>query len=138
MYFGTDPNVLNVNKLCTSRVVFTYAYYLFHMTFVPFAGYLSVAIYICVYVSYRRAVSHNAGASNNAITDQQRRLTITLGIITVSTLFLFSIPLSVFTLCALMGIASSPIPRYTYGCRSFGLLFSLYCVCNMNLRCRSP
>jgi hypothetical protein len=123
-YFGTDPNVLNVNKLCTSRVVFTYAYYLFHMTFVPFAGYLSVAIYICVYVAYRRAVSHNAGASNNAITDQQRRLTITLGIITVSTLFLFSIPLSVFTLCALMGIAA-PQPLL------LGIFIRFSTICNV-------
>jgi hypothetical protein len=105
-YFGTDRDDQNVNKACTSQVVITLSYNSFHMTFVPGAGLLSVGIYICVYFAYKRAVVNHrsAGADSNAITNQQRRLTVTLGIITVSTLFLFDIPMSIFAVSALMNV----------------------------------
>jgi hypothetical protein len=102
-YFGTS-HLPNINKLC-ARPAAAATYNLYQPTLVAGAGCISVAIYICVFVAYRRTMSQIS--PNTSLHDQkaiilQRRLTVTLGIITVSTFFLFIIPFSIIAVYTLM------------------------------------
>uniref|UniRef100_A0A914X9U4 G-protein coupled receptors family 1 profile domain-containing protein n=1 Tax=Plectus sambesii TaxID=2011161 RepID=A0A914X9U4_9BILA len=107
-YFGTK-NATTVTKMCTNPGI-PYAYNLYQQTMIAGAGYLSVIIYFFVFLSYRRAV-RNIAPSTNVIGEQhavalQRRLTVTLGIITISTFIFFIIPYTIFAVCAWMNVVA--------------------------------
>jgi hypothetical protein len=116
-YFDTS-HTASIPKLCTVSA-FSHSYNLYNLTVIAGSGLLSVVIYFGVFVVYRRSMNRIEPRTNDqqqrAIA-QQRRLTVTLGIITASTLFLSVIPFIigvfyvfmniVFTQSALVGVIS--------------------------------
>jgi hypothetical protein len=102
-YFQTD-NTPTAPKSCPTGTIFAFSYNLFHTIFVAGASYTSVAIYICVFFAFRRATKLRISPNDQSHDSQQRRLTVTLGIITSSTFFLFVIPFSYLSVCALMNV----------------------------------
>jgi hypothetical protein len=90
-YFYTDPGP-TVGLTC-SHDLFSFSYEIFHIASIAGSGYASFVVYICVFIAYRRAMRKTAsittvhGHEQRAINgDQQRRLTVTVGLINVSTL----------------------------------------------------
>jgi hypothetical protein len=108
-HFETD-NTPTAPKLCSTGTIFPDSYNLFHVAFVAGASYISVVIYICVFFAYRRATKVRISPNDHTHDSQQRRLTVTLGIITTSTLFLYIIPFSYLSICALMKVVP-PFPN---------------------------
>jgi hypothetical protein len=112
-YFGTSPLLSATNtKVCTLLPT-PHWYYVYHMTLISGAGCVSVAIYIGIFFAYRH--NNHVTALARARTNQphftislaklaiQRRLTVTLGIITVSTLIFFIIPYTILAVTLWIG-----------------------------------
>jgi hypothetical protein len=122
-YFDTSK-LSTTPKLC-STASFSRSYDYFQATLNTGAGYVSVGIYICVFIAYRRAkrqiVSHH---EDQIMAAQERRLTVTLGIITISTLFLVVIPDTIYFVCAFMNV---PPPETAL----LGIINRLSTICNV-------
>ena len=104
-YFDTPP-VSSMTMLCANAVLSS-SYNLYHQTHICCAGFASVAIYVGVFFVYRRSVSQispNGTISAQRALELQRRLTVTLGIITLSTLIFLIIPLSIHAVYAWMNV----------------------------------
>jgi hypothetical protein len=104
-YFYTSPSP-KVPKSCAVGQT-SFAYNLYHSTFVVAAGYVSIAIYLYVFIAYRRAsrqIASNTVTNQRQATAVQRRLTVTLGIIAISTLFFFIAPFTILAVCAWMNV----------------------------------
>jgi hypothetical protein len=103
-FFTLDAQ--NDTKLCVQLPV-SFVYNLYHYSLLTGAGCISVAIYIGVFVAYRhtmRQISPNSITNEQKAFVLQRRLTVTLGIITVSTLIFFVIPFSILSVYAFMNV----------------------------------
>uniref|UniRef100_A0A914VFS1 G-protein coupled receptors family 1 profile domain-containing protein n=1 Tax=Plectus sambesii TaxID=2011161 RepID=A0A914VFS1_9BILA len=112
-YYTSASHELTATKYCSGFPT-QYWYDLYQtMLIITGCGYVSVAIYVCVFFVYRRTTRQTAPLStsshNQQMIEQQQRLTVTLGIITLSTLILFNIPFTIFAVCKLLGV-SAPQP----------------------------
>lgn len=108
--FGVDT-LRDRSRMCDGSLIpswLSHGQYIF-MTIV---GLLSVAIYAKMYFVYRRAVRQVApGSTNNRQVQTQQRLTVTLGIIVVCTLFFFILPTTVTLITRWMKL---PLPILFY------------------------
>uniref|UniRef100_A0A914UXF2 G-protein coupled receptors family 1 profile domain-containing protein n=1 Tax=Plectus sambesii TaxID=2011161 RepID=A0A914UXF2_9BILA len=94
IYYGSLPAV----SADCPVTVFPPWYSQYFYTLISALGFLSILIYFGVFVAYHRAQS---ALPSNVLNQQshnamQRRLTVTLGIVCFSTLFLFTIPYGIF------------------------------------------
>uniref|UniRef100_A0A914WFA5 G-protein coupled receptors family 1 profile domain-containing protein n=1 Tax=Plectus sambesii TaxID=2011161 RepID=A0A914WFA5_9BILA len=116
-YYTTASHVITATKYCSGFPT-QYWYELYQNTgIVVGCGYFSVAIYIGVFSVYRRAMHQTAPLSatsttshNQQMVEQQQRLTVTLGIITLSTLIFFNIPYTIFAVYKWLDVA---VPQAT-------------------------
>ena len=109
IYFN-KTDAPTVTKMC-AVTPFAYSYTSCQYTLITVASCASVAIYILVFITYRRtmvAISPNISNSEEEAIAQQRRLTVTLGIISVSTIIFFLIPSAFVTVYAWMHIPLTP------------------------------
>ena len=86
-YFYTDPRP--ISGLTCSGNLFSFSYEIFHIASIAGSGYASFVVYIFVFVAYRRAMRKTASlttAHEQTAINTQRRLTVTVGIINISTL----------------------------------------------------
>jgi hypothetical protein len=107
-YSDATTHIPKINKLC-GRPAASPTYNVYQPTLVAGAGCISVAIYICVLFYYRQTMHqiypnalNYADQRAQKLIVRQRRLTVTLGIITASTCFLFIIPFSIIAVYTLM------------------------------------
>uniref|UniRef100_A0A914UW30 G-protein coupled receptors family 1 profile domain-containing protein n=1 Tax=Plectus sambesii TaxID=2011161 RepID=A0A914UW30_9BILA len=99
---------LNTTKYCSGFPT-QHWYDLYQNTLIiTGCGYASVAIYIGVFFVYRRTMRQTAPlsttANNQQVVEHQQRLTVTLGIITLSTLIFFNIPFTIITVCKWLNV----------------------------------
>lgn len=101
-----DPNAPNETKACYTPPL-TYSYNLYETTLNAGSGCVSVAINICVFIAYHRAmrqITSSILTNEQRVLVQQRRLTVTLGIMAVSTLIFYIIPFTVLAVYAWMNV----------------------------------
>uniref|UniRef100_A0A914WZ48 G-protein coupled receptors family 1 profile domain-containing protein n=1 Tax=Plectus sambesii TaxID=2011161 RepID=A0A914WZ48_9BILA len=107
-YYSIASHERNVTKYCSGfPTQFWYDFYQ-NTLLINICGYVSVAIYIGVFFGYRRVKRQTAPLSttlrNQHMVEQQQRLTVTLGIITMSTLIFFNIPYTIIAVYKLMNV----------------------------------
>uniref|UniRef100_A0A914VX20 G-protein coupled receptors family 1 profile domain-containing protein n=1 Tax=Plectus sambesii TaxID=2011161 RepID=A0A914VX20_9BILA len=99
-----SPPIGILNRLC-SGPPFPAWYNIFQLSFTAGIGLLSVLIYIGVYVAHGKMLK---AAVHERLNDQQakrqRRLTVTIGVITVSTCVLFVAPSATIVVCYFAGV----------------------------------
>uniref|UniRef100_A0A914UJ58 G-protein coupled receptors family 1 profile domain-containing protein n=1 Tax=Plectus sambesii TaxID=2011161 RepID=A0A914UJ58_9BILA len=113
-YFGL-PHKENLDRMCTG-LIFPAWFLKFHYSFVTGVNLLSITIYMGVYFFYRRLMKQTAPQSGSDDEVQrsakQRRLTVTLGIITISTFIFYVCPTTVLAVSTWW---SKPVPQqYTF------------------------
>jgi hypothetical protein len=106
-YFFPQP--MEITKIC-SAAAFSVNFSLFMYTSVSVVGCSSVFIYVGVFFAYRKATRKPTQVSmqSNEQHLMERRLTVTLGIISLSTLFLFTVPYSILAVTHWMNV---PTPQ---------------------------
>uniref|UniRef100_A0A914URT6 G-protein coupled receptors family 1 profile domain-containing protein n=1 Tax=Plectus sambesii TaxID=2011161 RepID=A0A914URT6_9BILA len=110
-YYTLQNPVANFNLLCLGAP-YAPGYVIYHYTFVPVAGALQVIFTIGIFVSYKwrdkLAKSNKATVRSTGAEEQhikiQRRLTVTLGLITISTVLFFITPFSILAFIFFTGI----------------------------------
>uniref|UniRef100_A0A914VK82 G-protein coupled receptors family 1 profile domain-containing protein n=1 Tax=Plectus sambesii TaxID=2011161 RepID=A0A914VK82_9BILA len=107
-YYTQTSHELNATKYCSGfPTQFWYDFYQ-NTLLINICGYVSVAIYIGVFFVYRRVKRQTAPLStsshNQQMVEQQQRLTVTLGIITLSTLIFFNIPYTIIAVYKLLNL----------------------------------
>jgi hypothetical protein len=108
VYFDANAAIRPHLRTCAGQI-FPEWYSLYLYAFVCILNCLGVAIYCAVFVSFRRAVARvYANVSPNDLRDaQDRRLTVTLGIISISTFLCYTLPNLIFGITAVLDI---PLP----------------------------
>jgi ABC-type Fe3+ transport system permease subunit len=103
-------DVSNYTRICSgvSAPLFPEWYALYHATFVAAVSLLSVFIYVAVFIAYqsamRKAVKTMSTVAETQQQANQRRLTITIGIITVSSVVLFIAPMTLNAITIWMNV----------------------------------
>jgi hypothetical protein len=83
-------------------------YTLFSSSYVTAVGVLTVIVYIFLFTVYRKHLKQMGVGNSNQLRQaaNQRRLTVTLGFIAISTTIFFIIPVAIYTYYSWMSVAS--------------------------------